>query len=97
MSYSATLDNKLQTGGDVASNNGWNRFREWVESRNAEIPQLRHLVEFGWCQHLDILLTDLGVAVGEGVDADNLSVARGIGNMLLKKADAETIVISDGT
>ncbi len=96
MSYYAVLDNKKKSGGDVATNHGWVTFRRWIESLDAEMPQLRHLTAYGWSQQLSALAEDLAAALAERPKADNAEVARGLLAMLQDRDDAEVIVITDG-
>jgi len=96
MSYYAELDNKAKSGGDVASNNGWSMFAAWVEELDGELPQLRHLCEYGWCQNLPTLENDLKAALDSDPDESSKSIAEGLLKMLKSKADAEVIAITDG-
>lgn len=96
MSYYAVLDNEANSGGDVATNNGWAMFVGWVEDLEGELPALKQLCDDGYCDDLDGLESDLTTALDQQPDESSKSIGVGLLEMLKNKADAEVIVVTDG-
>lgn len=95
MSYHAILDDAGQTGGDIASNNGWARFAEWARTQTSA-TELRTLVDHGQSENLGALRTDIRRALRKNPGDSEKSIAAGLLALLAKAGDAKVITISDG-
>lgn len=96
MSYQAILDDDESI--QVASNEGWYRFTDWVGTLDsAAYPELAHLAQYGWEQDLGDLAEQIEEALeASPPDDDVAGVARGLLEFLDAHEDAEALVVTQG-
>lgn len=99
MSIYAVLDGDPEGGDQVATNDGWADYCDWVDDLDSGVyPDIAHLDDWGWCQNLPELETQLRTAIEETPpeDEDTLDVANGLLAIITGRGDAEVITITNG-
>jgi hypothetical protein len=77
----------------LCSNTGWGEFCRWADELDAEeFPEIVHLCDFGWCQHIHELTDQLQDSL-----ADAAPDVASVGASLIEAASAvDVLVITDG-
>lgn len=89
------------TGGptQIASNGGYGNWGRWIDKLDAEkYPAAIHLYEYGWCQDLADLESQLDKAVkDESPPADVADIVESMVELLKgREADASCCTVTDG-
>jgi len=75
----------------------WHAFTESVRTFGGERRQLRHFVEYGWCQDLNGLASDLDLFVLDAhLEPRSESTATWFMDLIDGRESAEVLAISDG-
>lgn len=94
MSYTAHLDE--DEGIQVASNQGWYDYCDWIEAID-ERESLDHLNEYGWYEPAVAVADDLEVALDEEPPSDDVaSTAMGLVKFIRSGDPDAVLVISSG-
>ena len=95
-----TLEGHFDTGDEfpLATVRGWGDFCRWADGLSAEdYPELIHLVEYGWSQHLAELAKQLAAALDAAAPTEDVGhTARGLLHALTGRGEAEALAVSNG-
>lgn len=83
---------------DLASNTGHGDLCRWIDTLDADAPELAHLRHHGWSDDLAALEAELAAALlaQSPTSADTLRTARGLLSALRNRHEAEVLTINNG-